>query len=202
MKSLVARARRVAVRSVPVLIEGESGTGKELLARAIHHASPRRDGPLVVVNCGAIPSELVESELFGHKKGAFTGAAKDRAGHFETANGGTLFLNEVGELPLTLQVKLLRVLEEHHVVRVGTSKPIAIDVRVIAATNRDLLQGDRCPALPRGSLLPPRGGHAPAPTAERTAGRREPPRRPAPRPGEPGEPSRAQLRAQELECGR
>jgi DNA-binding NtrC family response regulator len=139
MKGLVARARRVALRSVPVLIEGESGTGKELLARAIHRASPRRDGPLVVVNCGAIPPDLAESELFGHKRGAFTGAAEDRAGHFEAASGGTVFLDEVGELPLTLQVKLLRVLEEHHVVRIGTSKPIPVDVRVIAATNLNLL---------------------------------------------------------------
>ena len=140
MKRLVARARKAASRSIPVLIEGESGTGKELLARAIVRASPRRDHPLRVVNCGAIPSELVESELFGHIKGAFTGATQDRAGYFEDAHGGTLFLDEIGELPLPAQVKLLRVLQEGEVTRVGASKPKKTDVRIIAATNRDLVQ--------------------------------------------------------------
>ncbi|HSU59075.1 MAG TPA: sigma-54 dependent transcriptional regulator [Bryobacteraceae bacterium] len=139
MKRVVLMARRVAVRSVPVLIEGESGTGKELLARAIHHASPRSNGPFVAVNCGAIPKELFESEFFGHEKGAFTGANLPRAGHFEQADNGTLFLDEIGELPLADQVKLLRVLQEREVVRIGGSKPKKIDVRVISATNRDLL---------------------------------------------------------------
>jgi DNA-binding NtrC family response regulator len=139
MRRVIARARLVAPRSVPVLIEGESGTGKELLARAIHHASPRREGPFVAVNCGAIPSELVESELFGHEKGAFTGADRLHVGYFEAANGGTLFLDEVGELPLKAQVTLLRVLQEGEVVRIGATKPITISVRIIAATNRPLI---------------------------------------------------------------
>jgi transcriptional regulator with PAS, ATPase and Fis domain len=107
----VARAKKAAPRSVPVLIEGESGTGKELLARAIHQASTRSDKPFQVVNCGAIPPDLVESELFGHVKGSFTGATGDREGHFQAAHGGTLFLDEVGELPLAAQVKLLRALQ-------------------------------------------------------------------------------------------
>ena len=126
-------------RSVPVLLEGESGTGKELFARAIHRASPRRDKPFVAVNCGAIPDELVESELFGHEKGAFTGAISQRIGDFETAQHGTIFLDEIGELPLHAQVKLLRVLQESEVKRLGSSKAIKLNVRVIAATNRNLL---------------------------------------------------------------
>ena len=138
MKRVVAKARRVALRSVPVLIEGESGTGKELLARAIHMASPRKDNEFVVVNCGAIPSELVESELFGHKKGAFTGATNDKKGLFEAADKGTIFLDEVGELPLAAQVKLLRTLQEGEVLVLGTTRPRKVDVRVIAATNRNL----------------------------------------------------------------
>jgi transcriptional regulator with PAS, ATPase and Fis domain len=140
MKRVVAKARLIAPRSVPVLIEGDSGTGKELLARAIHKASPRKEDPFVAVNCGAIPSELLESELFGHEKGAFTGAEKQRIGYFEAANTGTLFLDEIGELPLAAQVKLLRALQEKEVTRLGASKPIPFDVRVIAATNRDLIK--------------------------------------------------------------
>jgi DNA-binding NtrC family response regulator len=138
MQQVIGRARRVALRGIPVLIEGESGTGKELLARAIHRASPRAAKPFIAVNCGAIPSELVESEFFGHKKGGFTGATADRQGHFESAQGGTLFLDEIGELPKAIQVKLLRVLQEGEVVRVGDSTPRKVDVRIIAATNRTL----------------------------------------------------------------
>jgi transcriptional regulator with PAS, ATPase and Fis domain len=139
MKRVLERARRVALHSVPVLIEGQSGTGKELLARAIHRASPRRDKEFVAVNCGAIPPELIDSELFGHKKGAFTGAVQDRKGYFESADQGTLFLDEIGELPREAQVRLLRVLQEGVVIRVGSTTPVPIDVRIIAATNRSLI---------------------------------------------------------------
>jgi len=139
MRRLVVKAKKAALRSFPILIEGESGTGKELLAKAIHAESPRSKEPFGVVNCGAIPSELVESELFGHEKGSFTGATQARSGYFEDANGGTLFLDEVGELPLAAQVKLLRVLQEGEVARIGARKPSKIDVRIIAATNRDII---------------------------------------------------------------
>jgi transcriptional regulator with PAS, ATPase and Fis domain len=139
MRRVIEQAKRVAIRSVPVLIEGESGTGKELLARAIHRASARANKPLVTVNCGAIPSELVESEFFGHMKGSFTGATANRMGHFERADGGTLFLDEIGELPKPVQVKLLRTLQEGEVTPVGSSDSRKIDVRVIAATNRTLI---------------------------------------------------------------
>lgn len=140
MQRVIHKARKVAVRSVPVLIEGESGTGKELLARAIHRASLRKDKPFVAVNCGAIPSELVESELFGHAKGAFTGADKAKVGYFEAAEGGTLFLDEVGDLPMPAQVKLLRTLQEGEITKLGTTTPKPIDVRIIAATNRNLIE--------------------------------------------------------------
>ncbi|WP_319780052.1 sigma-54 factor interaction domain-containing protein [Maridesulfovibrio sp.] len=139
MRRVVFKARKAAMRSVPVLIEGQSGTGKELFARAIHSGSSVRDKKFVAVNCGAIPSELVESHLFGHKKGAFTGANLTRLGYFAKANGGTLFLDEIGELPLDAQVKILRVLQEGEIVPVGATSPIKINVRVIAATNRNLI---------------------------------------------------------------
>jgi transcriptional regulator with PAS, ATPase and Fis domain len=138
MKRMVAMAQRLAQRDLPVLIQGESGTGKELFARAIHASSKRSTAPFVAVNCGAIPLELIDSELFGHEKGAFTGAHTSRAGHFESADGGTLFLDEIGELPLQSQVRLLRVLQEREVTRVGASKTRKVDVRIIAATNRIL----------------------------------------------------------------
>jgi transcriptional regulator with PAS, ATPase and Fis domain len=139
MTRVVQQAQRVATKMVTVVIEGESGTGKELFARAIHHASGRR-GRFVAVNCGAIPRELVEAELFGHEAGAFTGASRKRAGVFEAASGGTLFLDELGELPREMQVKLLRVLQEGEVTRVGGTDPVKLDVRVVAATNRSLQQ--------------------------------------------------------------
>ena len=139
MARLCERARQVALRHVPVLLLGETGTGKELFARAIHQASPRRERSLVPVNCGALPPELVESTLFGHARGAFTGASAAAAGIFEAADGGTVFLDELGELPLPAQVKLLRVLQEGEVQRVGDPTPRKVDVRVIAATHRDLV---------------------------------------------------------------
>ena len=123
-----------------VLILGETGTGKELVARAVHGQSARRERPLVKVNCSALPGELIESELFGHEKGAFTGATGRQVGRFELADGGTIFLDEVGDLPLKLQAKLLRVLQEGEFERLGSGKTIKVDVRVIAATNRDLMQ--------------------------------------------------------------
>jgi two-component system nitrogen regulation response regulator NtrX len=131
---------RVGPTNARVVITGENGSGKELVARAIHEASPRRAGPFIEVNCAAIPHDLVESELFGHVKGSFTGAVADAAGKFEAANGGTLFLDEIGDLALNAQAKILRALQEGVIVRVGDSKTIKVDVRVIAATNRDLAQ--------------------------------------------------------------
>jgi len=138
MRAIFSLIRRVATTDVPVLITGESGTGKELAATAIHERSLRCDGPFVVVNCGAIPENLLESELFGVERGAYTGATETRQGRAERAAGGTLFLDEVGELPPLLQVKLLRFLEDHVVERVGGSQRIPIDVRILAATNKDL----------------------------------------------------------------
>ncbi len=139
MKRLLARARRIALHDIPVLIQGESGTGKELLAQAIHHASSRRDQKFVAVNCGAIPGDLVEAEFFGHTKGAFTGADHARDGYLEEADGGTLFLDEIGELPLKAQVKLLRALQEGTAQKIGANLARKVNVRVIAATNRVLL---------------------------------------------------------------
>jgi formate hydrogenlyase transcriptional activator len=138
LTSLLARARRVAGSDSTVLITGETGTGKELVARAIHHRSGRRLRALVAVNCAAVPRELIASELFGHEKGAFTGALQRRLGRFELADGGTIFLDEVGELPVETQVALLRVLQEREFERLGGHERVRVDVRVVAATNRDL----------------------------------------------------------------
>ncbi|TAK52732.1 MAG: response regulator [Betaproteobacteria bacterium] len=138
MENLLAQARRVAMSDASVCIFGASGTGKELLARAIHRASPRAAAPFVAVNCSAIPEGLLESELFGHRKGSFTGATQDRKGLFQVADGGTLFLDEVGDMPLVLQVKLLRALEDHAIRPVGSNEPIAVDVRILSATHRKL----------------------------------------------------------------
>jgi len=135
---VLARVSRVAASDSSVLISGETGTGKELVARAIHSQSTRAEEPFVEVNCAAIPSELIESELFGHMKGSFTGAIADRAGKFEQAHGGTIFLDEVGDMSLAAQAKVLRVLQDGVVTRIGGAKPIEVDVRVLSATNKNL----------------------------------------------------------------
>lgn len=140
MQRVFSVIRKVATTDASVLLMGESGTGKELVAKAIHRSSNRRQGPLITINCGAIPEALLESELFGHEKGSFTSADTQRKGKFEYADGGTLFLDEVGELSAGLQVKLLRFLQEHRIERVGGRETIQVDVRVIAATNRDIKQ--------------------------------------------------------------
>jgi two-component system nitrogen regulation response regulator NtrX len=138
MRKLTAQIERVAGSETRVCILGETGTGKELVARAIHEQSPRREGPFVTLNCAAVPAELIESELFGHEKGAFTGAGGRHFGKFEQAEGGTLFLDEIGDMPVAMQAKLLRVLEEGEVERVGGDKPVKVNVRVVVATHRDL----------------------------------------------------------------
>jgi DNA-binding NtrC family response regulator len=138
MRRAMAQVERVAASETRVCVMGETGTGKELIARALHQQSPRRDGPFVTLNCAAVPGELIESELFGHEKGSFTGAASRHIGKFEQAHRGTLFLDEIGDMPALMQAKLLRVLEENQVERVGGDRPIPVDVRVIVATHRDL----------------------------------------------------------------
>lgn len=138
LKQVMNQVHRVAETNATVLIHGESGTGKELIASAVHTNSNRSSGPFIAINCGAIPLSLMESELFGHERGAFTDAKETKAGTFEQANGGTLFLDEIGELPLDAQVKLLRVLEDRKITRIGGKKPIPVDVRIVAATNRHL----------------------------------------------------------------
>jgi DNA-binding NtrC family response regulator len=147
LKQVTVALQRAATTDATVLLEGESGTGKELFARALHALSPRADGPFVAINCAAIPETLLETELFGHEKGAFTGAAARKPGKFELAHRGTLFLDEIGDLPLSLQAKILRALEEKAFERVGGTALLHVDVRVVAATNRNLRR-----RLPRGSI--------------------------------------------------
>ncbi len=139
LKAVMDKAARVAVRDISVLITGESGTGKELVAQAIHYNSPRKDKRFVAINCGALPETLLESELFGYRKGAFTGAAENRQGLLEAADGGTLFLDEVGNLPMNVQKTLLRFLQEQEFLRIGETRPTKVDVRILSATNSDLL---------------------------------------------------------------
>src|ERR687892_1195990 len=141
IQEVLVKIEQMAPVSSTVLVQGESGTGKELVAKALHDLSPRRGKPFITVNCAALPETLLESELFGHEKGAFTGAAERRLGRFELADGGTIFLDEIGEIPPVTQVKLLRVLEERNFFRVGGVQPIKVDVKVIAATNRPLRDG-------------------------------------------------------------
>ncbi len=154
MLRLLEQARLVAQSDVSVLINGQSGTGKEIFAQAIHNASPRNSKPFIAINCGALPEQLLESELFGHARGAFTGAVSNREGLFQAAEGGTLFLDEIGDMPAPLQVKLLRVLQERKLRPLGSNRDIDIDVRIISATHRDLPK-----AMARGNcmklLLPP-----------------------------------------------
>src|SRR5438552_3457064 len=139
-KAVLEDVSTVATVDCAVLIRGETGTGKELIARAIHHASARRQHQFVAVNCAAIPATLLESELFGHERGAFTGAVAGRIGRFQAAHHGTIFLDEIGELPVELQPKLLRVIQEQEVERLGSSQPTRVDARIVAATNQDLEQ--------------------------------------------------------------
>src|SRR5690349_6865782 len=138
MRRVMAQVERVAASETRVCILGETGTGKELIAGALHERSPRREGPFITLNCAAIPAELIESELFGHEKGSFTGAATRHIGKFEQAQNGTLFLDEIGDMPLLMQAKLLRVLEESRVERIGGDRPIPVNVRVLVATHRNL----------------------------------------------------------------
>ena len=166
----VARTiERVAAADVSVMLLGASGTGKELLARGLHDASRRRKGAFVAINCAAIPETLLEAELFGHEKGAFTGAVKTTEGKIELAQGGTLFLDEIGDMPLPLQVKLLRFLQERVIERIGGRKPIAVDARIVCATHQDLDAMVADGPLPRGSLLSARRDRRAHPAAGRAA---------------------------------
>ncbi len=180
MKQLRGMIARVARSQAPVHISGESGTGKELVARLIHLSGPRADGPFIAVNCGAIPGELMESELFGHKRGSFTGAVADKKGLIETAEGGTLFLDEVADLPLHMQVKLLRVIQEKTLRPVGGTGEVTVDVRLLSATHKDLAELVAHGPVSRGPLLPhqchrdARAGAARARRRHSRAGRADP----------------------------
>ena len=177
MQTIATVIEQVSDSDVTVLIRGESGVGKELVARAIHQRSSRRDRPFVKVNCAALPAELLESELFGHEKGAFTGAATTRIGKFEQADTGTIFLDEIGEMKPALQAKLLHVLQDAQFTKLGSNKPINVDVRVVAATNRDLEGDDDARRVPRGPVLPAQGHRGDGAAAARAAQRDPPPDR-------------------------
>ena len=190
MQEVFRKVQKVAGTDISVLITGETGTGKELIARELHNRSPRAKGPFISINCGAIPENLLESELFGHVRGAFTGAVANKTGRFQAANKGTLFLDEIGEMPLQLQVKILRALQERVVHAGRRHQRRAVDIRVIAATNRELEAEIKGGPLPRGPLLPAQRG-APAPAAAARARRRHRGARPL-----PAEPLRARVRQQ------
>ena len=197
MQEVYKAIGRVAPQDVTVLILGESGTGKELVARAIYHYSRRADKPFLAVNCAAIPESLLESELFGHEKGAFTGADRKRVGKFEQCDGGTLFLDEIGDMTPLTQAKVLRVLQDQTFERVGGSEPVRTDVRVIAATNRDLEAMVADGPVPPGPVLPAERLHHPPAAAAGPRGRPAaagPPPGPAVRPragqGRPRHPGR------------
>ena len=170
LKRVIATLHRAAATDTTVLLLGESGTGKELFARTLHALSPRAEGPFVAINCAAIPETLLETELFGHEKGAFTGATARKPGRFELAHRGTLFLDEIGDLPLGLQAKILRALEEKRFERVGGTQSLQVDVRLVSATNRNLKTAVACEAVPRGSVLPPLGVSDRHPAAARACG--------------------------------
>ena len=171
MQEIYRLLARLMQTDLTVMITGESGTGKELVARALHDYGKRRNGPFVAINMAAIPRDLIESELFGHEKGAFTGANTRSAGRFEQAEGGTLFLDEIGDMPMEAQTRLLRVLQQGEYTTVGGRTPIKTDVRIVAATNKDLRSSDPAGAVPRGSVLPPqRRAAAPAAAARARRG--------------------------------
>ena len=200
MKAIKQMIEQVADTDVTVLIWGESGVGKELVARAIHDSSVRRAGACIKVNCAALPPALLESELFGYERGAFTGAHRKKPGKFELADGGTMFLDEIGEMPLSLQAKLLQVLQDREFSRLGSDRDIKVDVRVVASTNKDLEKAVAQRTLSRGPVLPPQRRQYPRPPAPRPARGDPAPRRAllpevhapvqpathAPLPGDPG----------------
>ena len=167
MQPVMTMVDRVADNDISVLLRGESGVGKEVIAREIHRRSPRRSAPFVKVNCAALPADLLESELFGHERGAFTGAASTRVGKFEFAQHGTIMLDEIGEMPQALQAKILHVLQDREFTKLGSNRTVEVDVRVIAATNRDLEAMMRAGHVPRRPLLPPAGDRSPRSAAAR-----------------------------------